>query len=230
MEKKILVVEDEPLIARDLSFILGDIGIKQIQMALSYEEALDRLKKDTFDLILLDINLSSEKDGVDLAHHINKTCQTPFIFITSYYNASTVERAKVTQPLGYLLKPFNANDIRINVEMALYKADHAKENTAIYLREQSGTVHLELHEIKYLEAQDNYTKIVCQNREIIASQTLKVVLSKLPASDFVRTHKSYAVRVDYIDMIKGGYVFIEEDKVPIGRSYKSDFQARITIL
>ncbi|SMD36938.1 two component transcriptional regulator, LytTR family [Reichenbachiella faecimaris] len=230
MNKKVLVVEDEALIARDLSFILEDIGIKHIRMAMSYEDALDELKRETFDLILLDINLSSEQDGVDLARHINNTVQTPFIFITSYYNASTVSRAKVTQPLGYLLKPFNANDIRINVEMALYKSDHAKENTAIYLREQSGTIHLELDEIKYLEAQDNYTKIVCQTREIIASQTLKSMLAKLPESNFVRTHKSFAVRVDHISMIKGGFVYIEDDKVPIGRSYKSDFQARIAIL
>lgn len=230
MEKRILIVEDEPLIAKDLSFILEDMGLKEVSIAMSYEDALESLTSEKFDLVLLDINLSSEKDGVDLAHHINKKIHTPFIFITSYYNAATVTRAKVTQPLAYLLKPFNQHDIRINVEMALYKVEHSHEESAIYLREKSGTIHLELTSIKYLEAQDNYTRIVCDEKEITVSQTLKAIIGKLPETDFVRTHKSYAVRTDRIDMIKGGYIYVDQGKIPIGRSYKAEFQGRISIL
>lgn len=230
MEKRILIVEDEPLIAKDLSFILEDIGIKDITIALSYEDALDHLKEKAFELALLDINLSDEKDGVDLARFINDEHHIPFIFITSYYNTSTVKRAKVTQPLAYLLKPFNKHDIQINVEMALYKVDQTKENDSIFLREKSGTIQLEISDIVYLEAQSNYTKIVTSSREIIASQTLKSILSKLPESQFVRIHKSFATRIDHITMIKGGYVYLTDEKVPIGRSFKDEFQKRISIL
>ncbi len=230
MDKKILIVEDEPLIAKDLSFILEDLGIDTVEFAMSYEDAHQALDKMEFDLILLDINLSSEKDGIDLAHEINKSHRTPFIFITSYYNPTTVSRAKVTNPLAYLLKPFNQHDIRINVEMALYKSDQSKENSTIYIREKSGTIQLELTSVIFLEAQDNYTKIVCEDRELLISQTLKSILEKLPESDFVRTHKSFAARIDHISMIKGGYVFLGEEKVPIGRSYKTEFQERIAIL
>ncbi|MEQ9009032.1 MAG: response regulator transcription factor, partial [Ekhidna sp.] len=199
-------------------------------LALSYDDAREILKEKNFELALLDINLSDDKDGVDLAHFINSEVHIPFIFITSYYNSSTVARAKVTQPLAYLLKPFNKHDIQINVEMALYKADHIKENVSIFLREKSGTIQLEINDIVYLEAQSNYTKIVTPSKEIIASQTLKAILSKLPEAQFVRTHKSFATRIDQITMIKGGYVYLNDEKVPIGRSYKDDFQKRISII
>ena len=230
MSRHVLIVEDEPLIAKDLSFILEDMGINQIELALSYEDALEALSTKNFDLLLLDVNLSSEHDGIDLAHHINKEVKTPFIFVTSYYNASTVARAKITQPLAYLLKPFNQHDIRINVEMALYKSEQEKEDSNVYLRGQFGSIHLELNEIILLEAQDNYTEIVTHSEKHVASQTLKSILEKLPESQFVRTHKSYAIRLEEISMIKGGYIYLEEYKVPIGRSYKEAFQERISII
>lgn len=230
MNQKILIVEDEPLIARDLAFILEDMGITSAEIAMSYEDAIEVLDEKTFDLILLDVNLSSTKDGIDLAAEINENHKTPFIFITSYYNSSTVNRAKVTNPLAYLLKPFNQHDIRINVEMALYKVDRSKEDAILYIKEQTGTIQLELASIRFLEAQDNYAKVVCSDKELLISQTLKSLLSKLPETDFVRTHKSYAVRIDQISMIKGGYIFISDYKIPIGRSHKADFQKQISLL
>lgn len=230
MKHHVLIVEDEPLIAKDLEFILGDMGISLIKLAHNYEEAMAQLQSLRFDFILLDINIGSEKDGVDLAHYINEHLHTPFIFITSYYNKPTVARAKLTQPLAYLLKPFNKYDIQINVEMALYKAEQTKENASIYLRAQSGTVHLELNEILFLEAQDNYTEITVLNQKLLISQTLKTILEKLPAEQFVRTHKSFAIRLDKISMIKGNYIFLEDYKVPIGRSYKENFSKHISLL
>lgn len=223
-------MEDEPLIAKDLSFILEDIGLKQVDIAMSYEDGIEKLSTNPFDLALLDINLSSERDGVDLADVINKKYRIPFIFITSYYNASTVARAKVAQPLAYLIKPFNQHDIRINVEMALYKFDHSEEESQVYVKGKSGSIKLELSEVKYLEAQDNYTKIVTRTKEVIASQTLKSIVEKLPESSFTRTHKSFAVRLESISMIRGSYVFVGDEKIPIGRTYKAAFQERISLL
>lgn len=230
MDKKILIVEDEPLIAQDLCFILQDIGLNAIQQAHSYEDAVEQLTEKSFDLVLLDINLSSEKDGIDLAQLINARFKIPFIFITSYYNSSTVSRAKITRPLAYLLKPFNQHDIRINVEMALYKSEQSEDDSSVYLKEKTGTIQLKLASIIKLEAQDNYTKIITEETEVLASQTLKSVLENLPDRDFVRTHKSFAVRLDKITMIKGSNVFLDQNKVPIGRTYKSDLQKRIAII
>ncbi len=230
METKVLIVEDEPITAKDISFLLQDIGINHVDTAMSYDEAVDLLKKTTFDLVLLDINLSSDQDGVDLAERINKNYSTPFIFITSYYTPSLVTRAKVTEPQAYLIKPFNSHDIQINVEMALYKSKMRQENELLFIREQKGTVSIGQNEIIYLEADDNYTKIFFEDKQMTVSQTLKTIHGKLVQKDFVRVHKSYCVRLQKISMIKGGFVHLDDRKIPIGRSYKKDFMAQISLL
>jgi len=230
MDRKVLIVEDEPLIAKDLSYILNDIGIAGVKIAMSYDDALLELSQESFDLALLDINLSSEQDGVDLAKVINRDYKIPFIFITSYYNESVVSRAKVTEPLAYLLKPFNEMDIRINVEMALYKAKVSQTQDRLFLREKTGAIHVDPNEIIFLEAQDNYTRLVLRDQEILASQTLKSMIEKLSSDEFIRTHKSFAVRLKAITMIKGGYIYLGSQKVPVGRSYKSEFQERISLI
>ena len=81
MSARILIVEDEPLIAQDLKFLLNDMGIEAVHIAMSYDEAIDSLKNTFFDLALLDVNLSGEKDGIHLAIHLNESSKTPFIFI-----------------------------------------------------------------------------------------------------------------------------------------------------
>ena len=154
----------------------------------------------------------------------------PFIFITSYYNHTLVERAKVTEPKAYLLKPFNKHDIQINVEMALYKSKVSHDNKVLVLREQTGTVSIGQKEIIYLEADDNYTKIFFENKHITVSQTLKKIHEKLVQKNFVRVHKSYCVQLQRISMIKGGFAYLDDRKVPIGRSYKEDFMAQISLL
>ena len=230
METKVLIVEDEPITAKDISFLLQDIGINHTEMAMNYDEAVDILEETTFDLVLLDINLLSDQDGIDLAERINEKYSTPFIFITSYYTPSLVTRAKVTEPLAYLVKPFNKHDIQINVEMALYKSKIRQEDELLFFREQKGTISISQNEIIYLEADDNYTKIFFKDKHITVSQTLKAIHGKLVQKDFVRVHKSYCVRLQKISMIKGGFVYLDDRKVPIGRSYKEAFMAQIALL
>ena len=230
METKVLIVEDEPITAKDISFLLKDIGIDRIEIALGYDEAIDLLESTSFDLALLDINLLSDKDGIDLAENINENYPTPFIYITAHYNSTVVERAKVTEPKAYLLKPFNKHDIQINVEMALYKLKVSQDNKVLVIKEQTGTISIGQNEIIYLEADDNYTKIFFEDKQMTVSQTLKAIHEKLVQKDFVRVHKSYCVRHQKISIIKGGFVHLDDRKVPIGRSYKEDFMAQISLL
>lgn len=228
METKVLIVEDEPITAKDISFLLEDIGIDRIEIAMSYDEAIDLLESTTFDLALLDINLLSDKDGIDLAEIINENYPTPFIYITAYYNSTVVARAKLTEPKAYLLKPFNKHDIQINVEMALYKSKVKQDHKVLIIKEQTGTISIGQKEIIYLEADDNYTKIFFKDKQMTVSQTLKAIHEKLVPRDFVRVHKSYCVQLQKISMIKGGFVYLNDCKVPIGRSYKEDFMAQIS--
>ncbi len=233
MEKSVLIVEDEPLIADDLSFHLKDIGISDVRIALKYQDAIHKISEQSFDLILLDINLSGERDGIDVANFINRNQLVPFIFVTSYYDEQTLSRAKETDPIAYILKPFNKQDIQVNIEMAFHKLESRSTPDLpdkFFIKDKEGLVSIAPEEIDYVEAFDNYAKVYSGSQSFIISHTLKSVEEKLTFYGFERVHKSYLVNFPRISMISEGYIFFGENKVPIGRAYKTGFMSKISLL
>jgi CheY-like chemotaxis protein len=124
MEKvRILVVEDETVVAMDIANTLRKLGYKVTDTVPSGEQALDSLKENRPDLIFMDIGLKGEMDGIDTAAQIRSVYSIPVIFLTAYVDEKTLDRAKGTVPAGYITKPFEENDLRIAVEVGLYRAN-----------------------------------------------------------------------------------------------------------
>ncbi len=117
---RVLVVEDEPLIAEDIRETLDNIDFEVSGVSYDSDSALDELASNTPDIVLLDVNLGSELDGIDIAEIINKKYQIPFIYLTSYADRGTVDRAKHTRPMGYIVKPFDERDLFTTLEIALF--------------------------------------------------------------------------------------------------------------
>ena len=120
---KVLIVEDEPLIARNISMYLNNNDFEVAAIAYDADEALLQLKKQQPDFAILDINLDSEKDGIDIAAYINQHHFIPFVYLTSYSDKDTLDRAKKTNPSGFIVKPFNEKTLYATIEIAL--ANHA---------------------------------------------------------------------------------------------------------
>lgn len=118
---RILVVEDEPIISLDIQSTLRTLGHEVAGVAMLGEEALEKACELHPDLVLMDIKLSGELDGVEAAGHIKRLLQIPVIFLTAYSEDTTLERAKATEPYAYLIKPLVERDLRIAIEMALHK-------------------------------------------------------------------------------------------------------------
>ena len=118
---RILLVEDESIVAMDMERRLGALGYTVIEHVLSGEEAVAKAIKEKPDLILMDIHLKGKMDGIEAAERIKSTLGTPIIYITAYSDETTLSRAKVTEPFGYILKPFQEREIYSTIEMALYK-------------------------------------------------------------------------------------------------------------
>lgn len=129
MKPKIIVVEDEVLIAMQIQSILEAEGYEVKINIYSVENALEHLKHETPDLVLIDINLQKNQDGVDLARILHQRGTVPFIFITSYANKTTVDRVNATRPYGYIVKPFKPLDLLANVSMAINNFKHRKIDT-----------------------------------------------------------------------------------------------------
>jgi PAS domain S-box-containing protein len=118
---RILIVEDDRVVARDIQQQLTRIGHAVVGTTAAGEDALPLSLERRPDLVLMDIRLEGEMDGIDAAHQIRQRCQIPVIFLTAYADDETVHRASQTEPFGYLLKPFEDSQLRTVIEMAIAK-------------------------------------------------------------------------------------------------------------
>ena len=118
---RVFIVEDEVLVARDIKGRLEKLGYQVIGTAARGEDAVTRVLSERPDLILMDINLKGDMDGIEAADRIRAEADLPIIFCTAYSNDETLARAKVTVPYGYVLKPFDNRELEITIEIALHK-------------------------------------------------------------------------------------------------------------
>jgi PAS domain S-box-containing protein len=123
MRKKILVVEDERIIAEDIKSALFSFGYEVSDLLTSGEAAIEKIKVGKPDLIMMDIMLDGELDGIQTAEVIRSKYNIPIIYLTAYADEQTLSRAKLTTPYGYLLKPFEDRELRAAVEMTFYRHD-----------------------------------------------------------------------------------------------------------
>jgi CheY-like chemotaxis protein len=122
----ILVVEDEAIIARDIQVTLQRLGYVVPPPVASCEEAFSSLTAHHPDLVLMDINIRGEIDGIETAARIRDSHGTPVVYLTSYSDATTTATAKATGASGYVLKPFRARDLTAAIELALKRAGRAR--------------------------------------------------------------------------------------------------------
>ncbi len=138
---KILVVEDEVIIADNLCLTLKTLGYNPLEPALSYQEAIICFEQENIDLVILDVNLKSSKTGIDLARIINQKLNIPFIFLTAYSDNNTLDLAKEVNPYGYLVKPYESADVFTAIEIAMNNARNFRKVSAAVV-EQDGAGNL----------------------------------------------------------------------------------------
>jgi two-component system sensor histidine kinase HydH len=131
---KVLVVEDERIVAKDIQSTLKILGYEVPAISSSVQDALAMIEEIHPDLLLVDIVLKGEQDGIELAQKARIEYKIPTIYLTAYEDEETLNRAKLTEPLGYILKPFDERDLRTNLEMALYKHKMESKLTESELR------------------------------------------------------------------------------------------------
>ena len=233
---KILLVEDELIIAEDMTNMLERIGYEVIGSAIDFEEAIEILENEKPDLILLDVNLGGKRDGIDLAEEINKRFDIPFIFTTSYTDGPTIERAKKTHPINYLVKPFKQGQLYTAIEIAMLNLAKKEETTkttteesenlvikdALFIKDKYSYIKLPLSEILWMKAENNYVEIHTAQRKELVRTNLGQFLEKINKKNFFRTHKSYAVNLDYMTRLDPTSVYIQDIEVPITKSYADE--------
>ena len=124
---KIMIVEDEIITAESEKQSLEELGYSVISAVASAEKAIKKAEEDKPDLVLMDIELKGEMDGVEAAGKIHSRFDIPSLFVTAYSDDKLLKRAKIAEPFGYIIKPFQKRELHSNIEMALYKNMAEKE-------------------------------------------------------------------------------------------------------
>lgn len=233
---KILIIEDEVIVAEDMRIMLSGLKYDVCGMAFDYDEALQLLESTQPDLVLIDIHLGDDdgKDGIQLAQHIRNTCEIPFLFVTSNADEFTVQKAKKCRPHGYVVKPFEKRDLYAAIEIAAANFT-ASPNTepqeillkdALFIKHQGQFQKVMIKDVVWLKAEGNYTDLHTASGKFVVRGKVKEILGDLNTS-FVRIHKSYVVNLNYIDRISQDDVFVANEKLPIGKTYRDSFMKRL---
>ena len=237
---RILIVEDNVIIADDMQSMLEEIGYEIVDNVIVYEQAEEVLKTQQVDLVLIDIILASDKTGIDLGKHIRENYDIPFIFVTSNSDRATVENAKTVKPNGYLVKPFEQQDLYTSIEIALanftYGLGDNKQETAlteedvpmsnsvlkdsIFVKKQHLYYRIQFGDIQFIKADNVYLEVNTVDKKFLVRSPLKDYLEKLPKTKFYRAHKSYIVNVDHIDAINSKDIMINNNLIPISKDFK----------
>lgn len=231
---KIVIVEDEPLIAEHLCAILETINIQSAIYEVD-DDIVDRILYNQPDLVFLDINLNTEEDGISIAKKL-KTLSIPFMFITSYYDESTLQRARATEPLAYILKPFSKETIYANIEIARAKIRRRSQEKdidtgkPIFIRIDNELKSIAPEEILFLEAYDNYCFIHTTEGRLLASKSLKVLEKSFHSAGIIRVHRSFAINLLHISAIREDCVHINDKVIRVGKQYKQNLLRNIQIL
>ena len=171
---RILVIEDEAIVAADIRRTLMGMGYEVLETADSAKEAIDRATASRPDLALVDIHIKGDLDGIQTAEILRERFRVPVIYVTAFADETTVERAKWTEPVGYLLKPIKALELRSVVEVGLYK--HAMETRLREREHQLEAANADLEAFNYTVAHDLRTPLTV----IIGySETLVLSAAKL---------------------------------------------------
>lgn len=237
---KILIVEDESLVSMDMVDMLQNLGYDVLPTAITYDEAVQVLSEHTPDLALLDINLGGTKTGVDLARYIRSNYNLPFIFITSHSDKATVASATSTQPNGYIVKPFQSEDLFTSIETALAswtgKANAAYDklpttgkllDDCLFVKTDRNFVKVKIAEILYLQSDQNYLYIVTEKGKHIVRSSFKEFLENLPKEQFLQVHKSYIINLGKIESFSHTEVVVKDAEIPLSRNYKDELFERI---
>ncbi|MEB8329284.1 response regulator [Flavobacteriaceae bacterium KMM 6897] len=236
---KILIVEDNVIIADDMQSMLEEIGYEIVDNVIVYEQAVEVLKNNQVDLVLIDIILASDKTGIDLGKHIRENYNIPFIFVTSNSDRATVENAKTVKPNGYLVKPFEQQDLYTSIEIALSSFNYSEKGDngnsddgeekimsnsvlkdSIFVKKQHLYYRIQFGDIQFIKADNVYLEVNTADKKFLVRSPLKDYLEKLPQHKFYRAHKSYIVNVDHIDAINSKDIMINNTLIPISKEFK----------
>lgn len=233
--KKILIVEDEEELAANISEILSGLDYQVASVVDNAKDALSFLETTQVDLVLMDIMIKGDLDGIDLAYKIREIYQIPIVFSTAYSGTEYLERISSDIHEGYLLKPFTVDSLKTAVFFGLKRYEERKTinkqapKGSLKVMDKGYLVPIPFSEILYLKADGLYTKIYTKVKSYLVRNILKGFEEKLPEDQFFRVHKSYLINVEHVTSFNAKKINLGETPVPIRRGLYKELIEKLNI-
>lgn len=237
---KLLVVEDELIIAEGICETLEEFGYEVFEPAASYDKALKIIENESPDLAILDIRLNGKKTGIDLGRVIKDRYNFPFIFLTSNSDSATFGEVVTVEPSAFLAKPYVKDELYAAIELAILnfskheidqeKTDNSFYNESIFVKKKDFFVRIEFEEIKFVKSDNVYLDIhLTSNKVLSVRGTMDDFISRLDQR-FLRCHRSYIINLDLLNSFNHHTLIIADEEIPIGSKYAHEIAARFNTI
>lgn len=222
-------------------------GYSVLEIVDNTTDARRALETYKLDIVLIDIKLKGEEDGISLAHFINSNHSLPVIFITSHVEPSTIDRALLAKPSAYLVKPYNKKELQIAIDMALFNFEqnraaeinqsvegsqsHYLLNEHVFIKDKHRFERLDYKDILWMKAESSYVSIATNLKNyLLTSDTLGSMIEKINCSWLLRVHRSYAVNINMVKAFDGNQLSVNDQNIPIGKNYRTVIKQHFNIL
>ena len=247
--RRILIVEDEMIIASRVAMLLERMGYTVAGILPRGEEVLDHCRTSQPDLMLMDIHLKGVLDGVETVTQLRAAgVRVPVIYLTANSDDASFERARATRPEGFVTKPYRQRELEMSLALA-FSRQPPRENPSesagadstsspdttvltdrIFVRQHGKMIRLPLDEVLFAEAARAYCRVVTTEGEHTLSMPLSTLERELPEQSFVRVHRSYLVNLRKIDSISTDELILQGRSVTLGRSYREELVRRLKMI
>ena len=238
----VLIVEDDIIESIRIENCLIDFGYHVLPVADNVKDALGIFYSSDPDITLIDINLKGDKDGIELGSRIsqNQKFNNPIIYLTSAQNSQIFERAKVTNPHAFLLKPVDPQMLQRTIELALIHANNksTKSNSPesaliqrdfIFVKKGKKMIRLKIDDLNYIEVEMKYCTLFTDDERYIIRMSLIELIDYLPQLSFQRINRNYLVNLNKIKEfdLADMNILVGNTLLPISLKYKKDLMNKL---
>ncbi len=242
----VLIIEDTPEESKALIKVLTENNFTIVGVATKYADALAMYYAHKIDIVIIDIFLNGQPEGINFAETINIVPENtkPFVFLTSSQDRQIFERAKLTRPFSFLMKPFNTLEILYAIEMAIEKyydqknvflseeEDTVISNEYLFIKKKNSLKKVWIQDIIYIEVEERYCNIITESEKFVSMISLTKISELLDKNKFVRTHRNYIANIEKIEeiVLQDNLIILKgKHHITLSDKYR-DFIKKINIL
>jgi DNA-binding LytR/AlgR family response regulator len=224
--KRILIAEDEIIIAEYISDLLIELDCQYVKMAHDEETILNLIHEWKPELVLLDIRMKDKLIGLSIAELLHSKFKIPFIYISANSERNIIEQAIATMPLGYITKPIRKTDLFAMVSLAFAEQD-SKDNTLLF-KDGYDVIRIQIKDIIFAQSEGNYITIFTTDKKYVIRQTLDWLSEQLNPDFFLRCHRSFIVNWKKVSKLGNKVILLNSQVIPVSRQNWSDIKNRFS--